>query len=322
MSRTSLALVLATAVAGLGQSAPAATQEGSSSYECCQTLLYPIGARAMALGNALAARPMAEAMVVNPAGLARLPSSEFRVHSDRSDVNNTTTFTISFGVGRAGVAAIGYRLLDWGESLATDENNNPLGSFSITDQMLSASFATTVLPNVDAGVTYKLLQWRLDCAVICQSASGTTNLVDLGLRADVPWVRSLQVGLSATQLGLPVQVENAAQSDPTPTRIRIGAAYEVLQHFRPDSTVQLFASVDVVNGIRAGIERTAAAGLELVFDRALFVRLGYASGVGKGTGGSVGVGLVWERFDVSVAKAFSASDDGTEPFQVTFAISF
>jgi hypothetical protein len=254
--------------------------------------------------------------------MAGLEVSEFRVHSDRSDVNKTTTFAVTFGVGRAGVASISYRLLDWGDIPATDRLGNPTGTLSFTDQLLSASFATGILPNVDAGVTYKLFQWRQDCSGFCQEqpASGTTNLVDLGVRVDVPWVHSLQLGVAAAHLGLPLQVKNAAQSDPAPTRIRVGAAYEILQHFRPDSTVQLVASVDLLQGIRNGIERTAAVGLELVFDRTLFVRTGYATGTGKGTGGSVGVGLMWDRFDVSVAKAVAASEDGAEPFQVTFAI--
>jgi hypothetical protein len=32
--------------------------------------------------------------------------------------------------------------------------------------------------------------------------------------------------------------------------------------------------------------------------------------------------MIWDRFDVSVAKSFAAADGGTQPFQVTFAISF
>jgi len=321
------ALLLALTAVALSHPAVAQAQEASgrvSSYECCSTLLYPVGARVVALGSAVAARSMPDALYVNPAGIAGLDIDEFRVHSERGEINTTTTFAVTFGLGRAGTAALSYRLLDYGDIEAADEFGNPTGTLSFTDQLLAASFATTILNHLQAGVSYKLFQWRQDCSGYCQEqpASGTTNAVDLGVRAEIPWVRSLELGLAATQLGLPLQVKNAAQSDPAPTRIRVGAAYEVLQHFSRDSTVQLVASADLVRGIREGIEPTAALGLELILDRSLFVRSGYASGTGKGSGGSVGVGMIWERFDVSVAKSFTASDDGAEPFQVTFAIRF
>jgi len=295
-----------------------------SSYECCSTLLYPVGARVVALGSAVVARSMADALYVNPAAIAGLEIDEFRVHSERSDINTTTTFVVTFGLGRAGTAAISYRLLDYGDIEAADEFGNPTGTLSFTDQLLGASFATAILNHLQAGVSYKLFQWRQDCSGYCQEqpASGTTNVVDLGLRADIPWVPSLQVGLAAVQLGLPLQVRNAAQSDPAPSRIRVGAAYEVLQHFSNDTTAQLIASADLVRGVREGIQSTASLGLELILDRSLFVRTGYATGTGKGSGGSVGVGMTWDRFDVSVAKSFTASDSGNEPFQVTFAIRF
>jgi hypothetical protein len=322
-SKVRLVLALA-ACLGRATVVQAQTNGRVSSYECCQTMLYPVGARVVALGNALVARSMPDALYVNPAGIAGLELSEFRVHSERSDINKTTTFAVTFGVGRAGTAAISYRFLDYGEIKATDIQGNETGTLSLTDQLLTATFATAIIRHINAGVTYKLFQWRQDCSGFCQEqpASGTTNAVDLGLRLEVPGVPSLQLGFAAMHVGLPLQVKNAAQRDPAPTRLRAGAAYEVLHHFRPDSTMQLYASADVTHGIREGIEQTAAIGLELVLDRSLFVRTGYATGSGKGTGGSVGVGLIWDRFDVSVAKSFASPDGGTEPFQVTFAIAF
>lgn len=326
------ALWLAAGAAVVCRPVPVRAQDGKgdvSSYECCQTLLIPVGARVVALGSALVARAMPDALYVNPAGIAGLNTNEFRVHSQRSVLDKTTTFAVTFGIGRAGTAAISYRLLDYGEIQATDANNNPLGTLVLTDNLLSATFATGIVPHLNAGVTYKLFQWRQACRGYCQeaSASGTTHGIDLGVRVDVPWVRSLQLGAAATQLALPLQVRNAAQSDPAPTRLRFGLAYELMQHFRPDSMVELVASADFVTGVREGVGSTAgpagpALGLELILDRSLFVRAGYAAGSGTGSGGSVGVGMIWDRFDVSVAKSFAASDDDAEPFQVTFAIAF
>jgi hypothetical protein len=86
--------------------------------------------------------------------------------------------------------------------------------------------------------------------------------------------------------------------------------------------MKLIASAELVRPVRDGIESAAAAGLELSLDGSLFLRGGYATGSGKGTGASIGVGLIWDRFDVGVAKSFAAEADGSEPFQVTFAVRF
>lgn len=321
------ALVVAGLAAMGSRAVPASAQDprgAVSASECCLRLLVPIGARALALGNALAARPMPDALYTNPAGVSGLGIDEFRVHSERTELDKTTTFAAMFGLGNIGTAAISYRLLDYGDIDATNDQGVVTGTMRLTDQLLSATFATTILKHLDAGVSYALYQWRQDCSGYCeeQPFSGTTHAVDLGLRLDAPWVPSLQLGAAVLHLGLPLQVKNAAQRDPAPTRVRVGAAYELLQHVRPDSTVELVASVDLQQGVRAGIEPSAAVGLELILDGSLFLRTGYATGSGKGTGGSVGVGLIWERFDVGVGKSFAAVQDGTEPFQVSFAVRF
>jgi hypothetical protein len=60
------------------------------------------------------ARSHADALYVNPAALAHVRRPEFRVHSDRTDVERTTTFGAALTLGRAGVGAISYRLVDGG----------------------------------------------------------------------------------------------------------------------------------------------------------------------------------------------------------------
>ena len=323
MNRVRLALAVTAASLVLCGPGVARAQEVGSA-ECCVRLLEPIGARALALGNALTARMLPDVLYVNPAGIAGVGVDEFRVHSERTDLDKTTTFVLLFGIGSIGTAAISYRLVDYGDIPALNNEGIETGTLRLTDQLLGASFATTILRRIDAGVTYTLYQLRQECSGFCQDQpfTGTTHAVDLGIRAEVPWVRALELGAAVQHLGLPLQVKNAPQRDPAPTRVRVGLAYEVLQHFRPDSTMQLVASADLLQGVRAGVDPRAALGLELILDASLFVRAGYASGTGKGTGGSVGVGMIWDRFDVSVAKSFSSSDDGGEPFQVTFAIRF
>ena len=323
---TGLTVLLLTATASLavwtqGVFAQSSDNRHSSSF-CCQYLLYPIGAQAVALGNALVARAHADAMYVNPAALAHLRRPEFRVHSDRTDVDKTTTFGAMLTLGRAGVAGISYRLVDEGTIDALDEFNVPTGTMSLYDQMVAASYATPLGSHLDVGVTYMFYQWRNDCTGYCGpfEFGGSTSLVDVGLRVTPPWLPSLQLGVAGLHLGLPLQVHNAAQSDRTPSVLRFGAVYEVLHHFQADSTTQLLASLDIVRGIENAVEGSVGLGMELIMDDCLFLRAGYSTVSGKGSGGAVGVGMIWDRFEVSVGKSFSTNFDGSEAFQVSFAV--
>jgi hypothetical protein len=323
--RVRIALVLAAGCATLAVTGPVRAQDDlASSSECCPTLLYPLGARVVALGGALTARSMPDALYVNPAAIAANGEDEFRAHSERTDVTKTTSFVLSFGLGQVGTAALSYWLLDYGDIPTTDENDVTIGKTRITDQIIAASFATSILTHISAGVTYKLFITSNECSGFCGtlSSAGSTQLLDLGIRAQVPWVPSLQLGAAVSSIGPALQVHNAPQRDPAPSRLRVGAAYELLQHFHVDSTLQLIASADLQQGVSADVERNAALGLELIMDGSLFLRGGYATGTGQGRGAALGVGLIWDRFDVSVAKSFVDYEVSTEPFQVTFAVRF
>jgi hypothetical protein len=307
-------VALLAAVLALGAQ-PLRAQETQAS-ECCILLLPPAGARALSLGNALTARNLPDGLWVNPASIASLRQSELRVHTERSEFVNKTAMTLAFGIGHAGVAGISYRLFDYGETEGTSETGEPLGSIPLAEQMLAINFATTLLSSVRAGIQYNVFQNRNT-----DESSAITQLVDFGVQYDVPWPRTLQLGLAVLHVGPRLQVKNAEQADPPPRRIRVGAAYEVLQHFVQDSTVQLVASADL-NLLGADEEPSLASGLELFLDQSLFIRAGYATGTGTGTGAAVGVGLLYDRFDVSVAKAFSSAQDVTDAFQVTLAVRF
>jgi hypothetical protein len=164
-----------------------------------------------------------------------------------------------------------------------------------------------------------------DCAGACgqEAFKATTHAVDFGVQVDPKFVRYLSVGAAVTHAGLKLQVNTAAQAAVTPARLKLGAAYELMHLFAPDTTTELWASLDGTSAWHAGVESQVGAGLELSLDRTLYVRGGWASGTGRGTGGSLGIGFLYQRFDVSVAKSFvSASSDESPPIQVSIAIRF
>lgn len=316
-----LALAPATALA----QADSPLEPRAGTAECCLQLLFPVGARAVGLGGALTARGGPDALFMNPAALARLERDEFRIHNAETDFESSNTFGLAVRIGGAGVFGMAYRLVDYGESQATDPSGTPTGQLRLLDHYLLATFATAVAPGLDAGISYKVFQFRQDCTGFCgeNSFAATTHAVDAGVQYHPRLWPALQLGAALTHFGVPLQVLNAEQADPTPARFRVGAAYELFHHFSPDTTTVLWASVDVSGSWRQGVEQRVGAGLELVLDRTIYLRGGYASGTGRNSGAGVGLGLRYDRFDVGIARSFvSGSGGGQDPFQVTFAVGF
>lgn len=297
----------------------------AGAVECCRQLLFPVGARAVSLGNSLTARTGADALFVNPAGLAQLRRDEFRVHNADTELESSNAFGVAFRLKGAGVVGLSYRLVDYGESQATDPQGTPTGTLRSLDHFLVASFATSMAAGVTAGISYKLFQFRHDCSGFCEGGgfAATTHAVDFGVQYHPRLWPALQLGASVTHMGLSLQVLNAEQADPTPTRLRVGGAYELMHHFTTDTTTALWASLDVAGSWRDGVEPRAGAGVELVLDETIFVRAGYATGSGRDSGTGVGLGLRYDRFELGIARSFAgAAALGQDPFQITFAVGF
>jgi hypothetical protein len=302
---------------------PAAGQSVSA-RECCLSLLAPIGARALSLGSAINARPAPDGLFANPALLAEVDEDEFLVHNANSALDKSNTFSLVVHTRGVGTFALSYRLVDFGEQEARDPSGNPTGTLGILDHVLSATFATAVVGGVNAGVTYKLFQFRQDCRGFCGEASfaATTHFLDAGVHVRPP-IRGLELGASLIHTGFALQVINQQQASPTPSRLRVGAAYEVLRHFQADTTTALWLSADVISPVRGGGAPLVGVGAEVTLQRTIFLRAGYAGGTGFTAGAAVGVGLRFDRFDLGVGKSFASSPLlESDPVQVTFGVRF
>jgi hypothetical protein len=295
-----------------------------SSDECCASLLAPIGARALALGNAITARTAPDGLFANPALIANVAADEFLVHNAKTSLETSNTFSLIIRSQALGGFGLSYRFIDLGEIEARDPSGNTVGTIILFEHALTATFATSVVNGVDAGVSYKLYQFRQDCRGFCGSSfAATTHMLDLGVQIHPPTIPHLVLGAALVHPGFPLQVINADQASPTPSRLRVGGAYEFLHHFRTDSIAQIWLSVDVVDPARRPGEPIINAGVEASIDESIFLRLGYGGGSGFAGGAAVGVGLRYRRFDVAIAKSFVSSPlDEADPIQVTFGIRF
>jgi hypothetical protein len=318
-----LAGLLATTVPALGQQEPLRDRR-TTAVECCLQLLVPVGARATALRNTLVAQGGPDAVFVNPAGLAALQRDEFRIHNAEAEVESSNAFSLAFRIRGAGVIGLTYRLSDWGESDATDPAGNPTGKLRHLYHYVIAGFGTGLGSDLSAGVSYRLFQWRNDCSGYCTEAgfAASTHGIDFGAQYHPSAWPALRVGASVTHLGPALQVLNAEQADPMPTRARVGAAYELMHHFTSDTTMALWATAGLAGSWREGVGRRAALGLELILDRTLFVRAGYGSDQTAEAVAAVGVGLRYDRFDIGIARTFMDASSITAPFQITFAVGF
>ena len=303
-----------------------AAAQGSSD-EGAPFLLLPVGADAVALGRAVTARPGAESAFWNPAGLASVERS--KVLLLRGDgVAGTSTATSVVLVRRGvGTLALSYQLLDIGSQQFTDRDDNLLGTISVRNHLAIVSAATELLPGLDAGVNFKVVEFRRSCRGSCVDvgAASTGYAVDAGVQFVPSSGLPLRLGAMVAHLGPRFQLKNAAQSDPLPTRIRVAAAYDVLHHLGR-SGLQGWFTAELQDRPGYSGARSLYFGSELVAGEGdvLYLRAGYATGTDQLGGASVGLGLKTARFGVSVAKALSASvlEGAADPLTVSFSIGF
>jgi len=324
VSRSLLPLLLALALCGRA----AAQGRDPSSTEGALFLLLPVGAQGVSMGRAMTAIQGPEAAFWNPAGLAGV--SDSRAVLFRGDHAVGAATALSLLAARAGVGTLGasYLLLDIGDQDLTDADGNVLGTISVRNHLGVVSAAAHLFGWLDGGVNLKVVQFRLSCRGICTDAgtAATTYAVDLGVqsvpRSDLP----LRLGAMVAHVGPRLQVLNAEQADPLPSRMRVGAAYDVLAAFTERSDVQGWLAVEVQDRLRQPGSVSVYLGSEFVAGsrEALYLRTGYVIGdLDQEAGARVGLGLRYERFDLAIAKSLAVSITGeTEPVHVSFSIVF
>jgi hypothetical protein len=107
----------------------------------------------------------------------------------------------------------------------------------------------------------------------------------------------------------------------------LAAAYEVLGHFLDSDEFSLLLSVELEDRWHGPGSPATYLGSEFSAGRSdvLYVRAGYVFGAEQQLdGAAVGVGLRYERFDLSLAKslASSALSGEGEPVHISFGIVF
>ena len=295
-------------------------------------LVFPVGAQAVGMGQtATASAGRSEAAFWNPAGLATLSDDEFALHSATLVAGRSHVLGAYFPSRGIGVFGGAVYLVDYGDLERTDQNGNTIARIAPRNFEFLASYATNLGGSFVFGLSYKLVQFRVDCSGDCRdfpAGTGATHAIDFGGQFRVGPAGPLRIGIAVRNLGFRLQVQNQAQADPLPTRLAIGALYDL--HFRPAAggtseqafDMKLAADIDSPFGEMGQSE--TRFGLDIGYQKLLRVRAGYAFVQDGLSGPSVGLGIESGSLGVDLARAFLTGSDlqADSPTFFSFRVTF
>ena len=263
----------------------------------------------------------------NPAGLAGVQRNQGVLFRGDHVAGAATAVSALLANPTVGTLGFSYFLLDAGDIDQTDASGNYTGTITIRNHLGIVSAATRLFEGLSAGVSFKVIRFQLACRGICadEGTTATTYALDGGVQAQP--MRSLRLGAMVSNLGPSLQVLNAEQADPLPARVRVAAAYDLIEALTERDGVHGWVALEVEDRIRSLGAMSVYLGTELTAGTTdlLALRAGYAwSDLRQEDGARVGLGLHFERFDLSIAKSLAVSTltGETEPVHVTFSIDF
>ena len=310
---------------------PAAAQPLSAGVEGGAFLLLPVGARAAALGQAATADGgTTESVFWNPAGLATLERGEFALHHYDAFFGTGDAVVIAVPSPKLGSFAFSAYLVNYGDLAVTQTQtgSEPVGQISPRNLALMATYATDVGGGLAVGVTWKLVQFRVDCTGDCSqvpTATGTTNAVDVGLRYDASRWLPVVVGVDIKNLGFPLQVNNRAQEDPLPTRVAVGVSVAVVRPAPGTAGIDARVLADVQGTVNEGaLSPVTLVGVESGVGELVRLRAGYAFLNSDARGPSLGFGVRFGSIAFDFASVFSSAEavGDTQPVHVSFRVIF
>ena len=241
-------------------------------------LKLPSHAREAALADGTVADPTSfSSFVLNPALLQYSLSPEFAVSHQQwiEGVQSeflSAAFPLSFGVIGVSLSSTSLRGIE-----LRDQPGPPLGTFSSRYGVIGLSGATSILGDVQAGVTIKYLYEK----IYIDEAEGWG--LDLGLVTRTG-LEGLSVAASLRNIGSMAPLR--AASTQLPATFTGGASFQTI--FDRDITACIVASLSRELAISS---THATGGIEVAYAQLLMVRAGYASGY-SARGFSAGIGFI------------------------------
>jgi len=285
---------------------------------------------ALILGGGSRAAGMAEAFCAiaddpsafywNPAGLAFQKFSGVTFSYDqRGAIFNDFNASYSLigytqSIDSLGTFGLATQLYNKGTIIVTDSSNNVLGSIDLgMDLVVALTYSDIFFKNLGVGVNLKYIDTRLSDFYITKSYA-----VDAGVMYKSSY-KDIKVAAVLQNLGPDIPRKDAAQSDPLPRNLKLGASIKLLERENSVVTGSADASKPVKN--EKDITRTdnisLSAGAELVFGKVLIGRVGYTMKEGGIKGLSYGFGVRFRWLQIDYANFPLSTDYSASNFSFT-----
>jgi hypothetical protein len=290
-------------------------------------LLLPVGAQCVGMAQATDAERLgSEAVWSNPAGIARLEKKEAAIHHSETIAARGDVITILAPRKHLGAFAVSVNLLDFGNQQITDPGGTPVGLVLPRNVLFAGTFGAAVGQNTSIGMSYKRLQYRVDCSGQCANVStfsATSSAVDFGAQYDIPGKNPVRIGAAIRNIGTKLQINDSEQADPLPTRIEAGVSYQLSSIAKYVSDVDVRLAADVV-ATKTADDPSARIGVDVTYQKTVHLRGGYIANDTDGANAAVGFGLGTGRLLFDIARTFGglSEDAGKTPTYVSLRFVF
>ena len=289
-------------------------------------LVLPTGARAVALGQAaMALDGTTESVWWNPSALAGMRGTTAAIHHSQSLGGKADAVSVVANSRLLGSFGVSASLRDFGATTGADDSGTEGGTILPRSLIYAATYAAA-LDRLSVGLSYKLVQWRVDCTGPCTGETGilsSTSALDAGAQFSLDPVLPVKIGASVRNVGLRVQVNDEQQADPLPSRLQAGLEWRVSALNTLAAGTELRLSADMVSDMRR-IDPSPRLGAEVAWQRRIHFRGGYASRDGGFGGPSLGVGYDTGNLAIDFARLFDevSSATGVEPTYLSVRYQF
>ena len=328
LSRLGVRAVGLAAIATIAALTPARADAQKPATEGALFLLLPIGARAVGEGQAVVAdEPGSEAVWWNPAAIARGDRREIAIHHSQTIIATGDAVTLVVPSALLGVLAVGANIVYYGREDITDTVGT-VGVLIPQNIVYAATYATPVAKRFAAGISYKIVQLRLDCSGGCAgvpTVSASSSALDAGIQARLAGLVPATIGVAIRNVGPRLQVNDKDQSDPLPTRVQAGIAVEVPNGGAIPPEVRLRVLADLLSDVRFS-SPSPRFGLSIGYRDRAFFRTGYLfdRGDGEGNGPSLGFGIASGSLVLDIGRIVRglSADAGKPPTHVSLRYLF
>lgn len=274
----------------------------------------------------VAERLGSEAVWSNPAGIARLEKKEAAIHHSETLAARGDVITVVAPKKHLGAFAVSVNLLDFGNQQITDPGGTPVGLVLPRNIIFAGTFGAAIGKNTSVGMSYKRLQYRVDCSGQCANVStfsATSSAVDFGAQYDIPGKNPVRLGAAIRNIGTKLRVNDSEQADPLPTRIEAGVSYQLSSIAKYVSDVDVRVAADVV-ATETADNPSGRLGVDVTYQKNVHLRGGYIANDTDGAKAAVGFGLGTGRLLFDIARTFGglSEEAGKTPTYVSLRFVF